>query len=82
MTGLSGFQGMIAGYVASPQGQEAIRKYLLSPEGKKTIDMYLSTPEGQDMARLVLTRALEGTNLSPAIKDQVLTALAQKNGSC
>lgn len=78
MAGLNGIQGMIAGYVASPQGQEAIRKYLSSPEGKTTMDAYLSTPEGQDMARLVLTRALGGTNLSPEIKDKVLAAIAEK----
>jgi len=78
MAGLSGIQGMIAGYVASPQGQEAIRNYLSSPEGKKTIDTYLSTPEGKDMAMLVVTRALERTNLSAEIKEKVLAAIAEK----
>jgi hypothetical protein len=71
-------QGMIAGYIASPQGQEAIRNYLSSPEGQKTIDTYLSTPEGQDMARLVLSRALEGTNLSADVRGQVLAAVKEK----
>jgi hypothetical protein len=71
-------QGMIAGYIASPKGQEAIRNYLTSPEGKKTMDTYLSTPEGQDMAKLILSRALEGTNISADVKAQILAALEEK----
>lgn len=43
MVQFNGMQGMIAGYIASPQGQEAIRNYLSSPEGKKTLDAYLAT---------------------------------------
>jgi hypothetical protein len=71
-------QSMIAEYIASPKGQETIRNYLVSPEGKKTLDTYLSTPQGQEMARLVLSRALEGTNLSAEVKAQVLAAVEEK----
>lgn len=78
MVNVSGVQGMIAAYVASPQGQQAIRNYLSSPEGKKTMDEYLATPDGQAMAGLVLTRALEDTNLSAEVKAQVLAAIAEK----
>ena len=42
---------------------------------------YLSTPEGQEMAKLVLTRALEGTNLSAEVRAKVLAAIAEKKGS-
>jgi hypothetical protein len=82
MVPFNGMQGMIAGYLASPQGQEAIRNYLSSPEGKKTIDTYLSTPEGQDMARLILCHALEGTTLPADIREQVLAALGEKGKGC
>lgn len=78
MVQLDWMQGMIAGYAASPKGQEAIRNYLSSADGKKTIDAYLSTPDGQAMARLVLSRALEGTNLSADIKGKVLAAIEEK----
>jgi hypothetical protein len=72
-------QGMIAGYITSPRGQEAIRNYLSSPEGKKTLDAYLATPEGQDMAKLVLTRALEGTNIAADLREKILAAVGEKN---
>ncbi len=78
MVEFNGMQGMIAGYVSSPKGQEAIRNYLSSPEGKKTMETYLSTPEGRDMARLITSRALEGTNLSADIREKVLSAIAEK----
>jgi hypothetical protein len=82
MVQLNGMQGMIASYIASPSGQEAIRNYLSSPEGKKTLDDYLAKPEGQEMAKLILTRTLEGTNLSAETKATVLAAIAEKKGSC
>ena len=81
MVQLNGMQGMIAGYITSPGGQETIRNYLSSPEGKKTLDDYLAKPEGQEMAKLILTRALEGTNLSAEVRAQVLAAIAGKKGS-
>lgn len=78
MVHLDCMKGMIAGYIASPKGQETIRNYLVSPEGKKTLDTYLSTPQGQEMARLILSRALEGTNLSEDIRVKVLAAVEEK----
>jgi hypothetical protein len=78
MVQLNGMQGMIAGYLTSPQGQAAIRNYMSSPEGKKTLDTYLSTPEGQDMAKLILSRALEGTNISADIREKILAAVEEK----
>ena len=78
MVQLDCMQGMIAGYVASPKGQETIRNYLSSPEGKITMETYLSTPEGQEMARLVLSRVLEGTTLSADVRAQVLAAVEEK----
>lgn len=78
MVHLDLMQGMIAKYIQSPKGQMAIRDYLQSPEGKKTLDTYLSTPDGQEMARLVLSRALEGTDLPADIAAKVLAAVEEK----
>jgi hypothetical protein len=78
MVKLDYMQAMVAGYITSPRGQAAIRNYLSSPDGKKTLDTYLSTPEGQQMARLVLSRVLEGTTLSADVREQVLAAVEEK----
>lgn len=78
MVQLDSMKGIIAGYIASPKGQGVIQNYLSSPEGKMTIDTYLATPEGQQMAQLVLVRALDGTNISADVRAQVLAAIAEK----
>ena len=69
---------MIAGYCASPDGQETIRKFLSSPEGQKTIDAYLATPGGQAMGRLILLRALDGLDLPVPVKAEIRAALSDK----
>ena len=77
MGALDGIQGMVAAYLASPNGQQTIRSFLSSPQGKEAIDAYLSTPEGQQMARLLLSRALDSLKISEEVKDQIRTALAE-----
>jgi hypothetical protein len=74
---MDGIQGMVAGYLASPNGQETIRKFLASPRGKEAIDSYLSTPGGQEMARLLLLRALDSLNIPDEVKKQIRAALAE-----
>jgi len=71
-------QAMIAGYLSSPKGQEAIRNYLSSPEGKATIDAYLATPAGQQMARLLLLRVMDTLEISADAKAVLRTALEEK----
>jgi hypothetical protein len=68
---------MVAGYLASPKGQETIRSFLSSPEGKEIIDSYLATPQGQQMARLLLLRALDGLSIPEEVKVMIRTALAE-----
>jgi hypothetical protein len=77
MAKLDCMQGMIAGYCASPQGQETIRNYLSSPEGQKAIDAYLATPGGKAMGRLLLLKALDGLDLPAQVKEEIRTALSQ-----
>jgi hypothetical protein len=79
MVNLGCMQGMIAGYVSSPRGQEAIRSYLASPEGQKTLDSYLATPEGQQMAKLVLLRTIDHLDVSPDARGEIQRAL---DGQC
>jgi hypothetical protein len=78
---MDGIQGMVAGYLASPKGQEMIQGFLSSPEGKEAIDSYLSTPGGQEMARFLLLRALDRLNIPDEVKVMIRTALAEP-GAC
>jgi hypothetical protein len=78
MAQFNGISGMVAGYFTSPAGQEMIRNYLSSPEGQAAIDAYLATPGGQQMARLLLSRALDSLDISADVKEEIKKALAEK----
>lgn len=75
MVQFSGIQGLIAGYVASPQGREMIKGFLSSPEGQEAINAYLATPEGQGMAKLLLIRALDNLSLPGPLREEIRAAL-------
>jgi hypothetical protein len=79
MVKLDCMQAMIAGYIASPKGQEALRNYIASAEGQKTLNSCLATPEGQQMARLLLKQTIGSLDLPEDIREQVRTALDKKN---
>ena len=68
MGAMNGIQGMVAAYLASPNGQQTIRSFLSSPEGKEAIDSYLATPEGQQMARSSSSGALDGLDIPDEVK--------------
>ena len=78
MTHFSGIQGLIAGYIASPQGREMVRSFLSSPEGQEAINAYLATPEGQGMAKLLLIKALDSLGLPGPLKEEIRSALERE----
>jgi len=43
---LGGMGGAVAGYLATPEGQEAAKKYLASPDGITMRKRFIETPEG------------------------------------
>ena len=69
---LDPMKGMIAAYLASPNGREALRNYLSSPEGQKTICDYIATPQGKETLKKILPNLLSCVPLSPETKASVL----------
>jgi hypothetical protein len=78
MVQLDCMQAMIASYIASPKGQEALRNYIASDEGQKTLNSCLATTEGQQMARLLLKQTIDSLDLPEGVREQVRTALEKK----
>jgi hypothetical protein len=68
--------GAVAGYLATPEGQEAAKKYLASPDGIAMLKGFIETPEGKKAMISILPALLDGLNLPPAIKDAVKSALS------
>ena len=78
MSHLHGLEGMAAHFLASPQGQQMIRNYLSSPEGQVSIDSFLATEHGQQMALMLLSRALDGLRLPQETKDIIRAAINER----
>ena len=73
---ISGMGGAVANYIATPEGQDAIKKFLASPEGIAMLKGFIGTPEGQKAMFSILPALLDMVNLPPAIKDAVKSAIA------
>ncbi|MEN6611697.1 MAG: hypothetical protein ABFC24_12720 [Methanoregulaceae archaeon] len=70
--------GMIASYLASPEGRKKVHEFLSSPDGKDVVRNYLSTPGGQQLARDLLSAALESLDLPEDLKVTIRAALEKK----
>ena len=72
---LAGIGGGIASYIASPEGQDAIKKFLASPEGIAMLQNFAGTPEGQKTMLSILPQVLGGLNLPPGAADVIKSVL-------
>jgi len=72
---IGGMGGAIAGYISSPEGQDAVKKFLASPEGIALLQNFAGTPEGQKTMVSILSQVLGGLNLPPGVTDMVKGAL-------
>jgi len=71
--------GLVATYLASPQGKEMISRYLTSAEGQGSVREYLATPEGKRTARAILPLLLEGIDLPDNARILVYDAINRKS---
>ena len=72
---ISGIGGAVAGYLQTPEGQEAVKKFLASPEGIKLLQNFVGTPEGKQVMAGILPTALSGLNLPAGTSELVMNAL-------
>jgi hypothetical protein len=68
--------GSVAGYLATPEGQDAIKKFLASPEGIAMLKNFVGSPEGQKTMLGILPQVLGALNLPPGVTDTVKGALS------
>jgi len=71
-------KGLVATYLASPQGQEMVNRYLSSAEGQVSIRDYLSTPDGKQTAQMILPLVLDVVDLPEEVKNSVRTTMGRK----
>ena len=68
-------KGMVASYLASPQGMEMIHSFISSKEGQASIRSYLETPDGKQTAREILPLVLANVDIPDDIRQSVLDHL-------
>ena len=73
---LAGMGGAAAGFLATPEGQEAVKKYLASPEGMQLLQSFAMTPDGQKAISGILPQVLGGANIPPGVIDMIRGALS------
>jgi hypothetical protein len=67
-----------AAYLATPDGQETIKKFLSSPEGIAMLNNFFSSPEGKGVAANVLPTLLNGLNLPSGTQEMVMGLLQNR----
>jgi hypothetical protein len=67
-------KGLVASYLASPQGMDTIHHYISSQEGHSAIKEYLATPRGKQTAQEILPLILDAVE----IPDNVVNAVREK----
>lgn len=75
---ISGIGGSVANYLATAEGQEAVKKFLASPQGIALLQNFAGTPEGKTTMAGVLPQVLSGLNLPAGTAETVLGALAAR----
>jgi len=70
--------GAVASYIATPEGQDAVKKFLASPEGIQLLTSFAGTPDGQKTMLSVLPTVLGGLNLPAGATDMIKGAIAAK----
>ncbi len=75
---LGGMGGAVAGYLATPEGQETVKKFLASQDGIALLKNFASTPEGQRVIASLLPQIIGSLNLPPGVADMIKGALATR----
>lgn len=71
--------GMVAKYLTSPQGKQAIHAYLSSAEGQAAIREYLTTAKGKETAQVILPLVVEAAGLPEDVRESVRKAAARRS---
>ncbi|MCK9578898.1 MAG: hypothetical protein M0Q92_00420 [Methanoregula sp.] len=72
-------KGVVASYLASPQGMEMIQNFLSSREGQTSITEYLKTPQGKQTAMDILPLLLDTVDIPGNVRNSVRENLGKRS---
>ena len=67
-----------AAYLATPDGQENIKKFLSSPDGIALLKNYLASPEGAAVVQTILPSVIGNLNLPAGTQETVQKLLQNR----
>jgi hypothetical protein len=72
---LGGLEGSLTGFIATPQGQAAVKSFLATPDGMTLLKNFASSTEGQQVIMSILPEIVDGMNLPGPVKDMIKSAV-------
>jgi hypothetical protein len=79
---LGGIGGSLAGFIATPEGQAAVKNFLATPDGMNLLKSFATSSQGQQVIMSILPSVVDGMNLPGPVKDMIKSAVpASTSGS-
>ncbi len=72
---LGGIGASAAGFIATPEGQTAIKNFLATPDGMTLLKNFAATSQGQQVIMSILPSVLDGMNLPEPVKAMIKSAI-------
>jgi hypothetical protein len=72
---LGGIGGSLAGFIATPEGQTAVKNFLVTPDGMTLLKNFAATPQGQQVIMSIFPSLVDGMNLPEPVKAMIKSAV-------
>jgi len=78
---LGGLGGSLAGFIATPEGQAAVKNFLASPDGMNMLKSFATSAQGQQVIMSILPEIVDGMNLPEPVKAMIKSAVPANAGT-
>ena len=72
---LGGLGGSLAGFIATPEGQAAVKNFLSTPDGMNLLKSFASSSQGQQVIMSILPEIVDGMNLPEPVKAMIKSSV-------
>ena len=77
---LGGLGGSLSGFIATPEGQTAVKNFLATPDGMNLLRSFASSSQGQQVIMSILPSVVDGMNLPEPVKAMIKAAAPSGTG--
>ena len=76
-----GLGGSLAGFIATPEGQAAVKNFLSTPDGMNLLKSFAASSQGQQVIMSILPDVVDGMNLPGPVKDMIKSSVPSGAGT-